>query len=168
MNVLEVINVIIVGIGVPGIIVALIFIGRKLQILDDLQKTVDKLKVNLKVVSDHLINEAGFNPSELKSFSPLTLTQEGRELVSKLSFDTIFEQHIEDFFSFIESESPTHKHDVEVAAIKSIYALSDEEYMGPLKSYLYQNPSRTLANMAPTLGIYVRDKYLEAYQNLPD
>jgi hypothetical protein len=41
---------IIVTLGVPTIIAAFIYIGRKLQILEDLNTTVNKIKTNVKVV----------------------------------------------------------------------------------------------------------------------
>lgn len=39
-----------------GILAALIHIGRKLQVLDGLVRTTEKIERNLKVVTDHLIN----------------------------------------------------------------------------------------------------------------
>ena len=54
----------------------------------------------------------------------------------------------------------------ETAAIKSIYTLSDKEFMSLLKEYFYNNPNRSLANTAPTLGVYVRDKYLEEHPEI--
>jgi hypothetical protein len=53
-------------VGVAVIIGWLVSIGRKLQILDDLQSATTKIKHNIKVVSDFLIKKAGveFNHEE--------------------------------------------------------------------------------------------------------
>ncbi len=62
---------IITTIGVASVVVGLLYIGRKLQILDDLKSVTDKIKLNIKVVSDFLTrNNANFNHSELQAYSP--------------------------------------------------------------------------------------------------
>lgn len=158
---------IIVAVGVPAIIAALIYIGKKLQILDGLEKAVDKIKCNLKVVSDYLVRyQSTFNPSELQSLSPLQLTKVGEELIEKLGFDNVFEKNKKDFFDFISSENPTLKYDVEIAAIKSISALYEKNYMDFLKVYFYNNPQRSFEDTAPTLGVYIRDKYLSEHPEI--
>ena len=79
--------IIIIAIGVPSIIVALIYIGRKLQILDDLQRTMSKMKVNIKVISDFLTrNYSEFNLTELHGYSALQLTEEGRRFLYNIGF----------------------------------------------------------------------------------
>ena len=54
MDVLQWVNAAVVAIGVPALVVALVHIGRKLQVLDDLKGTSDTIKHNLKAVTDHL------------------------------------------------------------------------------------------------------------------
>lgn len=158
---------IVVTIGIPTIIGCFVYIGRKLQVLDDLKETVEKLKCNLKVVSDYLTkNNQDFTASELKAYSPLKLTPEGDKLIRSIGFHNVFEKNQRDFFSYIDSEEPKLKYDVEVAAIKSISALADKDYMDFLKIYFYNNPARNIANTAPTLGVYVRDKYLEMHPEI--
>ena len=81
MSLLQIINAIVVSIGVPVLLGAAILVGRKLQILDDLKTTVNKIKVNIKVVSDFLTrNNTNFNPSELQAYSPLKLTPCGEKV----------------------------------------------------------------------------------------
>jgi hypothetical protein len=155
---------IVVAIGIPAIVVALIYIGRKLQILDDLQKIIGRMKINLKVIGDFLTrNHSEFNPTELQGYSPLHLTEEGKRFIHNIGFSHIFEKHKEEFFECINNEQPKLKYDVEASAIKSIYTLSDKEYMIFLKEYFYNNPTRNLGNTAPTFGVFIRDKYLEKH-----
>ncbi|MEK7501332.1 MAG: hypothetical protein AAB777_00885 [Patescibacteria group bacterium] len=162
----SVINIITV-IGFSSMVVGFIYIGRKLQILDDLKITVDKIKTNLKVISDFLIKKfSDFNVSEIQAYSPFSLTEVGEEFIQKLGFDKVFQDHKDDFFGFVGGESPKLKYDVETAAIKSVFALSENEYMSFLKIFLYNNPERNLNNTAPTLGIYIKNQYLMAHPEI--
>ena len=47
-----------IAVGIPSIIIGLVYIGSKMQLLESLNVTVDKMKTNLKVVSDFLINSS--------------------------------------------------------------------------------------------------------------
>ena len=110
---------VITTIGVVSVITGLIYIGRKLQILDELKTTVDKIKNNLKVVSDYLVkNHNKFNPKELQTYSPLSLTDEGRKFIEQIGFDNVFTANKLDFFACIDSDHPKLKYDVEISAIK--------------------------------------------------
>lgn len=154
-------------IGIPVIIAGLIYIGRKLQILDDLQKTTNKIKTNIKIVSDFLVkNASNFDPSELQSYSPVTLTDVGKSFVKKIGFENVFEKHKQDFFQCIDSDDPKLKYDVELAAIKSVNSLYEKDYMDFLKVFFYNNPKRNIGNTAPTLGVYIRDKYLKEHPEI--
>jgi len=156
--------------GIATVLGACVYIGRKLQMLDDLKKTTDKIKLNVKVIGDYLTtSNADFNATELQAYSPIQLTEEGRKLIDELGLDDICEQNSDDFFHFIDSMEPKLKYDVEVAAIQSIYAVYEQqEYMDFLKVFFYNNPKRHLKNTAPTLGIYVRDKYLEQHPEITE
>jgi hypothetical protein len=170
MDLLELTNAAVVTIGIPVIIGTSIYIGRKLKTLDHLEITSRKIKHNLKVVSDFLIKSSSlhFDPTELKNYSPLQLSPEGEKLIEALGFGDIFEARREEFFQFIDEEHPRLKYDVELAAIKAIHIFSEKEYMSPLKVFFYNNPKRNLENTAPTLAVYVRDKYLEKHPEITE
>ena len=150
-------------IGIASIFSCLIYIGRKLQILDDLKATLKKVKYNLKIVADYLIQETDFNHGDLKTYSPIALTESGRKRISDVGFDEIFKEHKQDFFDFIISEKAVTKYDIEISAIKSLSALLYKEYFNPLKEYLYDNPNVDDKQLKLTLGIYVRDEYFKAH-----
>jgi len=166
-NWLDAANSIIVAIGVPATVGGLIYIGKKIQVLDDLKITVDKIKHNVTVIINFLMKNApNFDSTELRDYSPLGLTIKGTGLVGSIGFDRIFCEHKNDFFACIDDEEPELKYDVEILAIRSIYCLSEKPYMKFLKVYLYNNPTRTIDNVAPTLGVYVRDKYLTEHPGI--
>jgi hypothetical protein len=167
MNLIQLLNGIIIIVGVPSIVGALIYIGIKLHTLTVVELAVEKIKHNMKVMGDYLTrHHAKFNPTELRAFSPLQLTEVGTGLIKSVGFENVFEANKPDFFSFIDSEEPKLKYDVEVAATKSIYILADKPYMGFLKVFFYNNPDRNMENTAPTFGVYIRDKYLEAHTEI--
>ncbi|MBU4285169.1 hypothetical protein KKF60_02320 [Patescibacteria group bacterium] len=155
-------------IGIPVMVGALIYIGRKLQILDKLEITSETIKHNIKVVCDFLTKKSSlhFDPKELKAYSPLNLTPQGNQFIKDLGFDNVFKEHKLDFFNYINGEEPKLKYDVELSAIKSIHFLSDKSYMDFLKVFFYNNPARNIDNMAPTLGVYIRDEYLKEHPEI--
>ena len=167
MTLLEWVNTVVVLVGIPSITGALIYVGRKLQLLDQLEVSNTKIRFNMKVVSDYLVrHHTKFDPTQLQAFSPLALTGVGAAFIKTIGFDTVFEANKADFFRVIDGEQPRLKYDVEACAIKSIFALSDKEYMTFLKVLFYNDPKRNMENTAPTLGVYIRDKYLEVHPEI--
>lgn len=149
-------------IGVPFTIGTLLKVGRKLQVLDSLEITTKTIKHNLHAVTTYLIrNHTTFDPSELQAMSPLKLTAKGKQFIQEVDFERIFSEHRADFYQCIDDEQPLLKYDVEQAAKKAIFVLSDKSFMSFLKVFFYNHPDRNLENVAPTLAVFVRDRYLE-------
>ena len=169
MTPLQTVNTAVVIIGIPAIVAGLLSIGRKFEKIDRLEKTVEIIKANVKVISDYLAKKDGrFNHQDLRDYSPLRLTPSGKKFIASLGFDKAFADNRGDFFDYINDEEPKQKYDVETAAIKSVILLSDKDYMRPLKKFMYNNPDRNLRNTAPTLGVYIRDKYLEEHPEIAE
>lgn len=167
MDFLKIINAIVLVVGIPTIAGVLIRTGKKLQILKTLETTIEKMKVNIKVIGDFLTkHHIKFDPKELRAYSPLQLTEDGKKFITDIGFDNVFEKNKDDFFHFIDGENPKLKYDVELAAVKSIQVNAQKEYMSFLKVFFYNNPTRALENTAPTLGVYIRDKYLEEHPEI--
>lgn len=167
MTILQWVNTAVVVIGLPTIIGVALNIGGKLHLLESLEESTKKMKHNLKVMSDYLIRHHGkFDPTQLQSFSPLSLTETGTKFIKDIGFDNVFSSNKREFFELVDNDNPKLKYDVELAAIKSVYLLYDKEYMNFLKVLFYNDPKRTLENTAPTLGIYVRDAYLKEHPEI--
>lgn len=63
MNINNIINTL----GFATTIGGFIYVGRKLQMLDELKKTADNIQHNLRVVTNHLIrHDANFDYTKLK------------------------------------------------------------------------------------------------------
>lgn len=133
-------------------------------------KCLDVIKHNVDVIGKFLIsqNNEDFDRTELQTMSPFQLTEDGKKFISDIGFDKVFFDRKDDFFSFIDLDKPKLKYDVESASIKSIYILSDNDYMDFLKIYFYNNPNRNIENTAPTLGVFVRDEYLKEHQDIKE
>lgn len=157
-----------VCIGVPSIVVCLIFIGKKLQVLEIVKENVEKIKGNVKVISDCLVASEGINfeYSRLKAYSPLGITDIGRKHLLDISFIKIYNDHKTDFFDFIDKEKPTTKYDVELNSMRSIIDLLNKDYFAQLKAYLYSHPNDDLKSIIQLCGVYVRDKYLEEHKEI--
>lgn len=167
MTNIDLINTGILTIGIPSIFASLIYIGRKLQVLDELNITVDKIKNNLKVVIDFLIqNNNNFPCSRLANYSPISLTQDGHDFLQKISFYQIFETHKKDFIECINEDSPKSKLEVETSAIKSILFLFERDYFKSVKDFLYNNPFENKNDFAKIAGVYIRDQYLRLHPEI--
>ncbi|NQU77201.1 hypothetical protein HQ544_00735 [Candidatus Falkowbacteria bacterium] len=158
-------------IGIPAMVIALIFIGRKLQILDTLEKTMRKVKHNIQIVCNSLTEspDINFDHGRLESFSPLKLTEGGMKYLKEdIKFVEVFQGNKEDFFDFIDSEEPKTKFEVEQLSSKATLFLLNKEYFKPIKVYLYNNPNENLQSLAQVAGVYVRDRYLEAHPEIKE
>ena len=81
---------IIITIGVGTALGAFVYIGKKLQILDDLKNTTEKIKANVKVIGDHLTSsDKGFSHGELQAYSPLQLTDIGKKLIDEIGYKKV-------------------------------------------------------------------------------
>lgn len=158
---------IIMGIGIPSIVIGCICIGCKLQILDTLEETTKKVKHNIKLVADCLIESSvEFNHTRLEEYSPFKITEKGEKWLREVGFIEIFNENSQDFFEFIDSEKPTTKYDIENSAIKSFLILFEKEYFDPIKKYLYTHPQESLSSMSKVAGVYIRDKYFESHPEI--
>lgn len=155
-------------IQIPAFASLFLYIGFKLHALQRIEEYMKVVGHNMGVVTNYLTKAGdGFEPNELKQFSPFQLTEEGLELIKRVSFDVICRDNEVVFFEEMNRLGVLGtKYDVEKAAIRSIYFLMDQSFMTPVKVFLYNNPKRTIENIAPTLGVYLRDNYLERHPEI--
>ncbi len=168
MNFLNIINTIILAIGVPTILGAFIYIGKKLQVLDHLVVSVENLKHNVQAISNYLIrNHRDFDPSILKMMSPYQIQQGGYDILEKSKFIEIFKNNKNAFFDCVDKNSPKTKLDIENYSIACYSMLFDKDFMTPLKTYLYNNPDNR--DVFPVLaGVYIRDAYFAEHPEVKD
>ena len=178
MDIFEILLKIVVVIGVPSVIGAFIYCGKKLEKIDNvdtkvgnLEKIINKIKHNIQVICNSLTEspDINFDHGRLQSFSPLRLTEKGMKYLREdVKFLDIFNENKQDFFNYLNSEEPKTKFEVEQTANKSILFLFNKEYIKPIKIYLYNNPNENLQSLSQVAGVYVRDKYLEEHPEIKE
>ncbi|MCK5016776.1 MAG: hypothetical protein KAS32_06850 [Candidatus Peribacteraceae bacterium] len=90
MSISDVITIV----GIPALFGTLVYMGRQLQILSHLTVTVEKMKLNIKVIADALVkSDVPFIGDELESYSPLRVTEEGIEYLEKVGFIDVFSKN---------------------------------------------------------------------------
>lgn len=163
MTVFNIIVGLVMAIGIPTIIGTILILGRKLEVLDSLNKTTDKIKLNVKVIGDALIQSelTDFNGENLQTYSPVQITDKGNKYLEDIGFIKLFSEHEEDFFRCVEVDEPKTDYDIEIASIKSILYLFDKPYFDVIKNHLYNNPTEGKSSFTKTAGIYVRNKYMK-------
>ncbi len=164
MDTITLINRAIVSLGIPTIVAVLIYIGRKLQALDGLEKTVEKeIKPDLKNVRERFSALEGKLSGYTKSFSPIALTPEGKTLLENSGLKTYIDNHQNSMFDFCnENLDMDTAYDIQESVFyyfEHELAFTDE-YDTYIKEYAYNQGVST--EVLRRLGaIYFRDLSLQ-------
>lgn len=133
-------------------------------VLGQTNKTISKVKLNIKAIVTFLATGGTkFDPSIIESMSPLQIKPNGDRILTESGFKTIMSsENRTDILRCISEQNPTTKLDVEKYSIVFFSTLLENEYMNPIKTYLYNHPEhrpyfQTLA------GLYIRDEYLKEH-----
>ena len=113
MDILNIINAVIVGIGIPTIIGAAIYLGRKLQILDDLKDVRDKFSVVESRVNDMWADRLA------PSHSPRQLNTKGQDILDNSGIKEIVDGKRNYLLELVKKENAKNAYDAE-AVILSI------------------------------------------------
>lgn len=162
---------ILIGNGIIIVVVALIF--RFGGFHSDIKRAfcdIKTLKNNVRAIANSLAKSPhiDFDHSLLKDYSPLQLTEKGREFLAEKGFETIFRENKEAFFSCIHSDAPTSKYDVETSSYKAIFSLIQKPFFNPVKKYYYEHPKENIQSFAKVASIYLRDHYLEEHPEIKE
>lgn len=164
MNWLIIINGLVVAIGIPTIIGALIFIGRKLQILDSIETDLkDNLRPDVKDVRERLSSLEGKYAGFMQTASPVALTPAGSSLLEasglKKYIDDNFESNL--FPACTSGKEIKNAYDVQKCAFSffedHVFPTQVEEEM---KTAAY-NQGADMSVLRRIGAIYFRDKCLE-------
>lgn len=141
MDTITLINRAIVSLGIPTIVAVLIYIGRKLQALDGLEKTVEKeIKPDLKNVRERFSALEGRLSGYTKSFSPIALTPEGESLLEGSRLKTYIDEHQDTMLNFcMENLDMDTAYDIQESIFYYFeHELTfDEAYEKEMKEYAY-------------------------------
>ena len=122
------------------------------------------------MICTHLSSDVSgrtLDPTLIRSMSPLTIQPAGYTILENSGFKTIMDNqvHRQVILKFIADASPNTRLDVEQKALILFSTLMLNEYMNPIKTYLYDNPAAR--EIFPTLaGLYIRDEYLKDHPEI--
>lgn len=163
----------IIGIGIPAIIGAFIYIGKKLQILDDLKSqstehnSFCKNATNSIVeIQTHLANN-GFiinNRLAYSSNSPIKLTDWGEFLMEKSGFKKIISNPSkrEYLIKLVKRKKPGNNYDIQQFSMDTMAELAEvnDPIAVPLKEYAYKE-GLNLEIIINSAGIVLRDEVMK-------
>jgi hypothetical protein len=160
------VNAAIVAIGLPTIVSALIYIGRKLQVLDNLKMEVDtNIRPDLKDVRERLATWEGKSAGLYQSQSPISLTKEGRRYLLESGLLSFIDENQEELMQQCDHErSMQTPYDVQQVAFEFFDELDlPDDIEQQVKTFAY-NHGVSMDSMRRIAGIYFRDLCLKAHR----
>ena len=161
---MDILIYIIGGGGGLTIIVGLVLVGRRLQILDDLKETCDKLVTKATSIDNRVSNiEGRLGIGFTSPGSPVRLTPKGMQLLNESGAKAIVdnEDNKKEILNGICLESkPKTAYDVQEKTKQTIKGMSDNKMFIPLKDYVFAQGT-SLEILLDIVAIYFRDTALE-------
>ena len=155
----------------PFLVLGVLIIGSAIYIRFAIGKKLGKIKDNVLVVITHLSSNASrrgrLDTTLIQVMSPMNITPQGHVVLEKSGFKEIISNpdHKAEIMSYLSSQKPKTRLDVESFAIVSFSTFLEKEFMNPIKTYLYNNPNER--EVYTTLaGIYIRDEYLKEHPEI--
>ena len=155
----------------PFAVLGILIIAGTIYIRLSIGKKLSKVKDNVLVIVTHLATSrsAKLNTDLIVAMSPLQIGPQGlvvieasglKKIMEDRECRTIILKHIADM-------QPATKLDVEQKSIVLFETIMLNNFMNPVKAYLYENPA--MREPMPTLaGIYIRDAYLNEHPEIKD
>ncbi len=118
------------------------YLGCRWKTLNEVCQEFPKIRRALDLISQKLCELGHFKEHiYLSSASPLSLTPEGRKMLSESNFEEFFKENKERFFSLIEKKNPKTPFDVENSARELMLFLDIDKTpkIEFAKNFAYQN-----------------------------
>lgn len=149
------------GIAIIGAIIGgLLYLGRRLQILDDLKKASEDLVKKVTSIDSRVSNiEGRFGVGYTSTSSPVRLTPKGLEILNKSGAKTIVdnEKNKKKILDKICSKGkPKTAYDVQEKTKQVIKDMADDSMFIPLKNYAFTK-GIDLEILLNIVAIYFRD-----------
>lgn len=152
MTILE----IILSIGIPTIVIALIYIGRKLQILDSVEKTVDSIYDRFIKTEERV--ETLWKDKVAPAHSPRRLNEYGQKILAESSIKEIIDEKKGVLLEIIKKQDIKNAYDAEQAILSVAEELTKHcpDIIDKLKTGAF-NAGASLDTVLLVGGIYLRD-----------
>ncbi len=163
MTVLQWINTLIVGLGLPAVVAGLIFVGRKLEMLESVRREMDEnVRPDLKDVRERMSSLEGKTSSLFQAHSPIGLTGKGKKFLEESGLQEFINDNKEELMRQCDShQTMATPYDVQEMAFAFFddLALPDDVEV-KMKNVAF-NHGVSLGELRRTGGIYFRDICLE-------
>ncbi len=164
MTVLQWVNTLIVGLGLPAVVAGLIFVGRKLEMLDGVRREVDEnIRPDLKDVRERMASMEGKTSTLFQANSPISLTPKGQRFLEQSGIKQFIDDNKEDLMRQCDShQTMTTPYDVQQMAFAFFDDIAlPEDIEIKAKNVAFSN-GVSLGELRRTGGIYFRDICLDA------
>lgn len=169
MTLLQIINAIVVVVGVPTIVKVLLNIGGKLKTLETLDDDIKNIiKPDLKDIRERFFALEGKSSSFFQTASPVQLLGKGEEALEKSGFKKYIDDNKSSLFKDCDPKKETTAYEVQEHIFRLFdEMIFDEENDKKFKEYAYQQ------GIAMTLlrrvgAIYFRNICLDKFKMKPD
>lgn len=149
--------------GIPTIVVALIYIGRKLQVLDTVEKKVEKLEGTVEKIFARFIKveervNTLWKDEVAPAHSPRQLNDIGNKILNESGVKEIIIERKNDFLAKIKEINPTNAYDAEQVVLNVVSDLpkSYPEVLSVLKDGAFRT-GQGIETVLLVGGFYLRD-----------
>lgn len=131
--------------------------------------TLEAMKINISVICSFLstVHPESFPGNLLQEMSPYKIKSDGYKVLKESGFESIMQDPVyrSTVFRYLDDQNVKTKFDVEKGGIFCYTIVLSEDFMNPVKMYLYNNPK--MQQFFPTLaGVYIRDLYLQDHPEI--
>lgn len=153
----NIIKEVVFTVGIPIIIGVFIYIGRKLQILDTLERDIGNIK---EKIEGHSCDIAGMKVKVYGSpGSPMKPTEAGEKLLEESGFNCAYPIFKEKIFKILDSLNTRTLYDAEKNSITALQELSEDEGFDKMKNYAVNHPDESLKLIFRVASWNIRDDY---------
>jgi len=162
MDILQIVNTIVVTLGLPTIIVSSIFMGKKLNALDTVESDIKEMKPDLKDVRERVAGLEGKTAGLFRNNSPISLTKSGERFLQESGLKEFIDTNKETLLTACDyDQNMKTPYDVQQAAFDFFENFEfPDEINNQLKTYAY-NQGVSMSTLRRVAAIYFRDLCLK-------
>lgn len=154
---------IITTIGIPAIILALLYIGRKLQVLDTVEKTVETVQNQLGHIFERFVKveervNTLWKDEVAPANSPRQLNDAGKKILNESGIKEIIDTKKNDLLAKIKEVNPNNAYDAEQVTLDVVNGLQKHcpDIIPELKDGAYKT-GQNIDTVLLVGGFYLRD-----------
>ncbi len=153
--------------GIFTILGLAVFLGRKLQIVDDLKNSFEKVQGDIRSILERISKMEGGFAKVIGPGSPLSPTELGARYIRESGLEKVLTSKKDSLIKSIRELLPPNPadYDVQETAKRVLTSLRDDSMMRGIKEYAFQN-ALDVDVILNTGALWLRDDYLERPRGL--